>query len=302
MLAEPTPSPLTGKRNVTLVETRSARQLIASWQAEYQIDISKELQGIPEIFKYRCNDTSLGFFTPQNAAGSEWLYEQLQQIPWYYQKDKWEYRVARNELRQCKAILEIGCGTGEFLKLLKADGHEAMGSELNRRAVSQARAIGLEVSDEELGTFRESEFDAACSFQVLEHVTDPATFIRSITKLVKPGGKIAFAVPNSSAFTGFGYDILQYPPHHMSWWTAESFRSLCSLFPIRLEKILVEPLAAEHIDIYAKWNLRHWQERFQHFHWILNDKTLRIYRRLLQQTSFRRWCIGHSLYAQFIKL
>jgi SAM-dependent methyltransferase len=295
-------SPLTGTENVTVVETVPAERLITSWQAEYQIDITNELEGISEIVKYRCNDTSLGFFAPQSAAGSEWLYEQMQRLPWYYQNDKWEFRVARHELRQCRAVLEIGCGTGEFLKLLKADGHETVGCELNRRALTQARAAGLEVSGEELSTFRGRGFDAACSFQVLEHVTDPADFIRSITESVRPGGKIAFAVPNSLGFVGLGYDILQYPPHHMSCWTADSFRALSLLFPLRLEKIIAEPLAVEHVDIYLQWNLRHWRERARLSRWIFNGKTLRLFRKLLQQRGLRRLFTGHSLYAQFVKV
>jgi SAM-dependent methyltransferase len=294
------PSLFTGSNNVTLVETVSAERLIARWQTEYQIDIRQELRGVSEILRYRCNDTGVSYFSPRQIAGSDWLYEQLQQIPWYYQEDKWEYRVARRELRQCKSVFEVGCGTGAFLKILKIDGHDASGTELNQQAAAQARHAGLDVSVQPLGTVSK-KFDAVCCFQVLEHVVDPASLIRGMAELTKSGGKIVFAVPNSDGFVNLGYDLLQYPPHHMSWWTAGNFRSMSSLFPIRLEKVVVEPLAEEHIEIYLKWNMWYLRERSGYYYWILNGKLIPIYRRLLK-AGLRRFLTGHSLYAQFERL
>lgn len=295
---------ITASENVTLLHTIPTKGLIASWLSEFSIDITNELHSVPDILKYRCNDTGLTFFTPSNVAGSEWLYEQLQLIPWYYQTDKWEYRIARRELQRCKSVFEVGCGTGEFLKILCKDAHDVTGAELNLHAAAQARQAGLNVSDEPLdqvcATHKE-EFDAVCGFQVLEHVPDPTNFIRRTIDLVRPGGKVVFAVPNSAGFEGLGYDLLQNPPHHMTWWTADCFRSLPSLFPLSLDKVIAEPLARGHIHNYLRWNMLHLRERSRRYRWILNRKTLPIYRRFLS-AGLRRFCTGHALYAQFVKL
>jgi SAM-dependent methyltransferase len=156
--------------------------LIGSWQSEFQIDITNELQGLSNILQYRCNDTGLICFTPGTVAGSQWLYEQLQLVPWYYQKDRWEHRIARRELQQCKSVFEAGCGTGEFLKILREDAHDVAGVELNLNAAAHARQAGLNVWDgllDQVSATHKEEFDAVCSFQVLEHVPDPASFIQS---------------------------------------------------------------------------------------------------------------------------
>jgi len=213
-------SPLTGSDNVTLIERVPSERLIARWQSCFSIDITDELPNVPEILKYRCNDTGLIYFTPLHAAGSERLYGQPQLIPWYYQKDKWEYRIASLELRRCRSIFEVGCGTGEFRKIAGRDGHEVIGTELNSRAAAQARDAGLNVIEQPLSqlcAIHKESFDAVCGFQVLEHVSDPASFTRAALEVVRPGGRLALAVPNSTGCVGLGYDLLQYSPHHMSW-------------------------------------------------------------------------------------
>jgi SAM-dependent methyltransferase len=275
-------SPVTGSENVTLLGTIPAAQLIAWWQSEFSIDITNQFHEIFNIWKYRCNDSELIYFRPDSVAGLDSLYQQLQKISWYYQNDKWEYGIARRDLRWSKSVFEFGCGTGGFLRLLAHDGHEVAGVELNKRAAAQARAAGLNVSGESAAELNSKLKEASI-------------------KLVKRGGKLLFAVPNSAGFEGLGYDLLQYPPHHMSWWTPNCFRALQRFFPLRLEKLLKEPLARAHIDSYLAWNARYWRQRSSSYRLIFNRMTLPVYRRCLS-SGLRRFSTGHALYAEFTRL
>uniref|UniRef100_I2Q7L8 Methyltransferase family protein n=1 Tax=Desulfovibrio sp. U5L TaxID=596152 RepID=I2Q7L8_9BACT len=97
-----------------------------------------------------------------------------------------------------KTLLEVGCSAGQFLNLAR-DLFECQGLELNERCAAYVRErFGLPVHTRELtglGLAAES-FDAVVAFQVLEHLPDPAVFLREARRLLRPGGRIFIEVPN----------------------------------------------------------------------------------------------------------
>jgi len=296
-------SVLTGSGNVTLLEEIPAARLIASYRKEYAIDVAGGFAGVDTVSRYRCNDTGLAFFTPAAIAAAGEFYEHLQQLPFYYRAEKWEYPLACAGLRGSAAVLEVGCGAGHFLKFARRNGLPVQGIELNAQAAAQAAAAGLDVSNQSLDGLRRAgrRFDAICAFHVLEHVPDPGAFIRDIVSLTRAGGKIVFAVPNSAGYEGLGYDLLQYPPHHMSLWTPTVFRALPSLYPVRLDKLVCERLAGDHVRDYVAWNVRDFRRHSPRFRWVLNRVTIPVIRWLLR-AGLRKICTGHAVYVQFTKI
>ncbi|AFY36216.1 bifunctional 2-polyprenyl-6-hydroxyphenol methylase/3-demethylubiquinol 3-O-methyltransferase UbiG [Calothrix sp. PCC 7507] len=248
-------SPLTQFNDVELVSTLSVKKLIDDWQQAFQIKISDELYKHSEIQLYRCNQTRLLFFHPFDTAGSDKLYEQLEKFDWYYMPRKWEHDVAIEDLQDCKKVLEVGCGQGAFVeRLCKQIQLDAVGIELNSSAVNFALNKGIPVIKTNLDSFSEhkaSYFDAVCTFQVLEHVSDPFSFIESMLKLIKPGGKLIISVPNSESFSKYSpNNLLDQPPHHMTRWCQTTFDSLTTIFPLKVEKFRIEPLAKYHVEWY----------------------------------------------------
>jgi 2-polyprenyl-3-methyl-5-hydroxy-6-metoxy-1,4-benzoquinol methylase len=105
-------------------------------------------------------------------------------------------------------VLEIGCGSGQTLEMLKSKGFcdETVGVELFDSAAEEARnrvdkVYCLDVEKgplpEDLGTF-----DLILLLDVLEHLVDPWSFLKKIHSLaLKPHGKIIISLPNARHFT-----------------------------------------------------------------------------------------------------
>src|SRR5258705_9232599 len=210
-----TKSPLTQTDNVKLVREIEVNQLIEQWKNSFNIDIKREMKGHKSISEYQCSVTGLYFFMPNNVDGSSEFYEALQHFDWYYMLEKWEHQITIKKLKPASKILEVGCAEGGFIELCTKYGHEATGIELNRNAVLKATKKGLPVYEKnlhELASEKENCYDCICSFQVLEHISRPKEFIDSCIKLLKPGGKLIFCVPNSDGVLATDYSLLDMPP------------------------------------------------------------------------------------------
>lgn len=111
------------------------------------------------------------------------------------------------------SLLDVGCGTGVFLKSAQKKGWEIYGIEPNPKARQEAIAkVGLKVFDT-ANTLNLTDhcFDVITLWHVLEHVSDPKEYILSLSKHLKPGGFIIIAAPNHQS-----YDA----KHYKSYWAA----------------------------------------------------------------------------------
>ena len=110
--------------------------------------------------------------------------------------------------------LDIGCGTGEFLKSLSKSKFEVTGIEPNEGARNFARNnYGLEVHDENhLRKFANESFNVITMWHVLEHVSNLNERISMIKGLLKKSGILIVAVPNPESF-----DAEFYHAHWAAW-------------------------------------------------------------------------------------
>jgi SAM-dependent methyltransferase len=99
-------------------------------------------------------------------------------------------------------LLDVGCGAGYFLSGMRRHGWEVSGLEVSRRAAQIAeRDYGLEVRVGELGSmaFAASSFDVVTLWNVLEHLPSPKGDLRIIHDILRPGGLLAFGIPNAAS-------------------------------------------------------------------------------------------------------
>jgi SAM-dependent methyltransferase len=137
-----------------------------------------------------------------------------------------DHLVARYELRG-KDILEIGCGSGEFLELLCELGdNRGVGVDPSHRSEEKAELGAGRVTfvREPFGE-RHAEYtaDLICCRQVLEHLHDPTGFLAMLRRMI--GGRqntaVFFEVPNGLAMLrDLGIWDLIY--EHRSYFTPSS--------------------------------------------------------------------------------
>jgi SAM-dependent methyltransferase len=96
------------------------------------------------------------------------------------------------------AALELGCGTGTFLPVLRERFSEVVGvdgyaSSLHA-AYSRAPGSVLVQADGTRVPFAPGQFDLIVALDVLEHV-DPERFFAEVSRLIRPGGFLLLSVP-----------------------------------------------------------------------------------------------------------
>jgi 2-polyprenyl-3-methyl-5-hydroxy-6-metoxy-1,4-benzoquinol methylase len=133
---------------------------------------------------------------------------------------------------QAGPVLDIGCGQGELVRLLLADGYDAGGIDVSPEQVAIAHASGL--NQVRQGDYREilrrspSRLTAVTATDLLEHLTKDEVlemFDHVVTALI-PGGVFVARVPN--AVSPFGGHIRYGDFTHESWFTERSVRQLAA--------------------------------------------------------------------------
>ncbi len=97
-----------------------------------------------------------------------------------------------------KKLLDIGCGTGSFLKLAQSLGWEVTGTEFTKTTADKLSSEGINClhGNLENPALNGKLFDFIHLNHVFEHVEDPVTILRQAAALLAPGGLILIEVPN----------------------------------------------------------------------------------------------------------
>jgi SAM-dependent methyltransferase len=97
------------------------------------------------------------------------------------------------------SVVEVGCGNGEMLGLLRDTGFHVRGCDPGLRAVERCRSLGFDVVEGNSPglPFAPASFDVAVTLQVVEHVTDPRAFVSEVVSLIRPGGVVVVATEDA---------------------------------------------------------------------------------------------------------
>lgn len=120
----------------------------------------------------------------------------------YWGEHAARYMFARRFIRG-KRVLDIACGTGYGIALLKQEAEYVAGVDVDSEAAGQAlvecdeRAAVL-VGDGLRLPFADETFDVVTSFETLEHLHKRTVFLSELRRVLKPAGLLLLSTPNAN--------------------------------------------------------------------------------------------------------
>ena len=135
-------------------------------------------------------------------------------------KAELDFSVMWLEPRGRGRLLDVGAGSGWLVEHMNALGWQAEGVDFDTRAVAQARDRGLTIHAGGLAEqrFPEASFDAVTMSHSIEHVHDPVAWLAEARRVLKPGGRIAIATPNTRSLLHRRFGAHWFaldPPRHL---------------------------------------------------------------------------------------
>jgi SAM-dependent methyltransferase len=97
-------------------------------------------------------------------------------------------------------VLDIGCGYGHFIRIMKDSGWSVTGIEPSSRTSGYALSKGLTVYETTIddAILSKDFFEAVTAFYVFEHLLDPLAALEKVFTLLKPGGVLVLRLPHTT--------------------------------------------------------------------------------------------------------
>lgn len=155
------------------------------------------------------------------------------------------WQIAAAYMPGGSTLLDVGCGSGEFLSYLKSvnPGVKGKGIDLSSKSVEMTNAAGFEAEVRDIGCSRIPEqYDFITCFEVIEHIADAETAVRNLKDSFRK--KLIISVPNIgyvvcrlrlAVFGRFPLtNCIMHIKEHVRHWTPKDFREWAANLGLRV--------------------------------------------------------------------
>ena len=154
-------------------------------------------------------------------------------------------------------LLDIGCGTGYFLKTAKKNGWSTTGIEPNDGAKTIAKSVDIDVHSDIEELQDGKKYDAITLFHVLEHIHSLRMTTKRIVKKLKSSGTLFIAVPNIDSWDSNYYK--QYwaaidVPRHLYHFDQNTFQKLAEEMGLKIVEIKPMVFDSYYVSILSEKN------------------------------------------------
>ncbi len=116
-------------------------------------------------------------------------------------------------------VLDVGCGRGEWLELLRDEGMAVRGIDINEEMVNRCQAMGLPAEKHDVLAYLRSvaaeSVGVVTGFHIVEHLPFPVllALLDEVVRVLRPGGVCIFETPNPSNLRVSSYTFYLDPSH-----------------------------------------------------------------------------------------
>ncbi|MEO6348046.1 MAG: class I SAM-dependent methyltransferase [Aquaticitalea sp.] len=158
---------------------------------------------------------------------------------------------------ESKMLLDVGCGTGDFLQIAKQNDWIVIGIEPNPhvRQIANEKTNNTVFNVDQLLKFDDQSFDVITLWHVLEHLPNLKEQFYIMNNLLKPNGTLIIAVPNFHSYDANYYKnfwAAYDAPRHLWHFSQSSISKLVSEFGLKVIQTLPMKFDAFYVSLLSE--------------------------------------------------
>ncbi|MFA6016878.1 MAG: class I SAM-dependent methyltransferase [Patescibacteria group bacterium] len=202
---------------------------------------------------YRCQNDGLFFAIDKKSEKFQYNNDYFGSSP-YNQKQIFNDRYFQEKLdkiiglsnEKLPNILDVGCGWGNFLQVIKNNRLPYLGIDLSSSAIKICNEKGLNCQKADLidlSKIKGQKYSIITFFQVIEHLQDPIIYLQAAKKLLKKNGVLLITTPNNNSplrhLFGPNWSVYNTPSHYF-FYSKNSLQQLLKAAGFTIFKVNVD--------------------------------------------------------------